>query len=137
VREPLPEPGPPFRAGDEVAFFPAEVSTAEDPGKLLLEYVVIDDVNDEAETFSGHFLSAPGDRFSQDVNNIVRRSPTYNRWRLAMEQATRAGHPLDDHEEKELRLRVLAEHPIHGGARFPHPLVGARRAAESSDISRR
>jgi hypothetical protein len=117
--EPLPNPGPPFRAGDEVAFFPAEISADDDPGWLRWDYAVIDQANQAAQTFTGHFVSSPEESFSQDLNNIVRRTANYYRWRAAIERG--------DADEVELRTHVLAEHPIHGGTRYPHALVAARR----------
>jgi hypothetical protein len=137
ARNPLPDPGPPFEVGDEVAFFPAEVSTPNDPGKLGFDYIVIDDIDEESETFGGHFVSAPSKRFDQDMNNIVRRTFTYYRWREAMQRAIAAGNAYNDPEEIDLRVRVLAEHPIHGGSAFPHPLVAARRNVASRDIHQR
>lgn len=125
--EPLPDPGPPFAVGDEVAFFPAEVSAIDDPGWFRWDYAVIDEVNEAAETFRGHFESEPTRPIAQDMNNIVRRTANYYRWRGAMERAIASGDFDRDEDEIDLRARVLAEHPIHGGTEFPHGLVVARR----------
>ncbi len=76
----LPEPGPPFRIGDEVAFFPAELDLPSDPSWLGWDFAVIDDVNADAESFGFHFASAPGARHSQGMENIVRRTPKYETW---------------------------------------------------------
>jgi hypothetical protein len=128
---PLPEAGPPFQVGDEVAFFPAEIAEPDDPGWFRWDYAVIDEVNEAAKTFRGHFLSKPGEKFAQDMNNIVRRTPNYSRWRAAMERVVAAGGQSTNQEEIELRARVLAEHPIHGGERFPHGLVVERRRSST------
>ena len=75
----LPEPGGPFRVGEHVAFFPAEV----DPGDMWFSWdeAVIDDVRPEAESLGFHLVSEPGVRHAQGMENIVRRSVYYRRWR--------------------------------------------------------
>lgn len=112
----FPRPGPPFRVDDEVAFFPAEVESPSDPGWLRWDFAVIDDVNGEAESFGFHFVSEPGVRHAQGMENIVRRTPTYDVWRAAFEAVLDAtGDSTVAHERTaDLRRRVLAEHPIHG-----------------------
>lgn len=112
----LPPPGLPFRIGDEIAFFPAEVESPSDPGWLRWDFAVIDDVNVEAETFGFHFVSEPGVRHAQGMENIVRRTPTYDLWRAAFEAVLNAtGDSNAAHQRTaDLRRRVLAEHPIHG-----------------------
>jgi hypothetical protein len=114
--EPWPEPGPPFRIGDELAFFPAELDLPSDPGWLRWDFAVIDDVNAEAESFGFHFASEPVGRHAQGMENIVRRTPNYETWRAAFEAALAVtGDPAAAHERThDLRRRVLAEHPIHG-----------------------
>jgi hypothetical protein len=133
----LPDAGPPFRPGDEVAFSPAEIASPDDPGWFWWEYAVIDDVTAAAQTFGGHYLSKSEDRFAQDMNNIVRHTTTYYRWREAMERALATGTENSDPEQQELRLMVLAEHPIHGGSEYPSPAVAARRASAARDIRAR
>ena len=93
---------------------------------------MIDDVNEAAESISFHFVGTPDARHAQGMENIVRRTPSYAAWRSAYTAAL-AGSPASvaHGETSELWLRVLAEHPIHGGSRFPHPAVAARRAAAS------
>jgi hypothetical protein len=135
VADPLPAPGPPFAVGDEVAFFPAEIATPEDPGWFRWDYAIIDDINEAARSFGFHFLSKPGVRYAQGFENIVRRTPRYDRWREAAERAVAdAGDWYDDPKARELWVEVLAEHPMHGGEEFPHPAVAERRAR---DIQRR
>ena len=135
MNDPLPPPGPPFAVGDEVAFFPAEFATPEDPGWLRWDYAVIDDVNEPASSFGFHFVSEPGVRHAQGMENIVRRTPTYEQWRAAFGRAAARGNDADgDPELRELWVRVLAEHPLHGGNEHPHPVVVAAR---SRDIHQR
>jgi len=112
----FPQPGPPFRIGDEVAFFPAEIESPSDPGWLRWGFAVIDDVNEEAESFGFHFVSEPGARHAQGMENIVRRTPNYESWRTAFEAVLSAtGDSAVAHERTAaLRRRVLVEHPIHG-----------------------
>jgi hypothetical protein len=132
---PLPAPGPPFEVGDEVAFFPAEIASPDDPGWLGWEFAAIDDINEAAESLGFHFVSEPNVRHAQGFENIVRRTPRYARWRSAFERAVAAGKdPNADPAVRELWLRVLAEHPVHGGSEYPHPAVAERR---SRDIARR
>jgi hypothetical protein len=111
-----PTPGPPFRVGDEIAFFPAEVESPSDPGWLTRDFAVIEDVNEAAESFGFHFVSEPGVRYAQGMENIVRRTPTYDAWRAAFEAAFDVtGDSTVAHDRTaDLRRRVLAEHPIHG-----------------------
>src|SRR4051812_15950623 len=97
--EPLPERGPPFRAGDEVAFFSAVIASLDDPHHLRTDYAVIDEVDEESGTFQGHFMSDPR-RFGQDMENIVRRSPAYDRWRSAVERAIAEGRDPDEDAEQ-------------------------------------
>jgi hypothetical protein len=111
---PAPEPGPPFEVGERVAFFPAEIG----PTSMWLawDYAVIDDINEAAEDFGFHFVSEPGVRHAQDFENIARCTPTYEAWRTAWTDAysrTR-DEALADRETEHLRIRVMAEHPIHG-----------------------
>jgi hypothetical protein len=131
TNDPLPQPGPAFRVGDEVAFFPAVVSVPDDPGWLRWDYAVIDDVREAAESVGFHFVSEPGVRHAQGMENIVRRTEAYARWRSAYEAALAAGADADgDPLIEALRTRVLAEHPIHGGGTSPHPAVAAARSRD-------
>ena len=127
----LPEPGPPFRKGDEVAFFPAEIESPEDPGWLRWDYAVIEDVNQAAQSLGFHFVATPNARQAQGMENVVRRTPAYAAWRSAFEAAlATTNDPGDAHARtRELWVRVLAEHPIHGGSTFPHPAVASRRVS--------
>jgi hypothetical protein len=115
TRDPsLPPPGPPFRVGETVAFFPAEIGPTS--GWLRWSHAVIEDINEDAESFGFHFVDTPDERHAQGFENIVRVPPNYLAWRSAWEQAfARSG---DEHEADrttyDLWLRVLAEHPIHG-----------------------
>lgn len=131
--EPLPQPGPPFRIGEEIAFFPAEFETLEDPGWLRWDYAVIADIDEPAGSIGFYFLATPHARHAQGMENIVRRTAGYLAWRSAFEAALAAtGDPTKAHAQThELWVRVMAEHPIHGGSRFPHAVVAARRAAAS------
>lgn len=133
--DPLPPPGPPFAAGDEVAFFPAEIDIPGDLGWLGWDYAVIDEVDAPAQSFDFHFVSTPDVRHAQGFENVVRRSARYEEWRAAFKQVLDAGKdPYADPGVTELMARVLAEHPIYGGSEYPHALVADRR---SSDIRRR
>jgi hypothetical protein len=119
ARELLPAPGPPFQIGEEVAFFPAEIGPTSN--WLRLDYAVIDDINDDAESFGFHFVGEPGVRHAQGYENIVRRTPNYEAWRSAWEKAfaRTTDERIADSETEPLRLRVLAEHPIHGARLGP------------------
>src|SRR3712207_5430717 len=57
------EPGPPFRVGETVAFFPAEIG----PTSVWLKWdlAVIDDIKEEAQSFGFHFVGEPGVRHGQ------------------------------------------------------------------------
>ena len=73
--EPLPPPGPPFRIGEHVAMFPAIVAPrVEGPASVYLDWdeMVIDDINEAAESFGFHFVSKPDVRYGQGFENIVR-----------------------------------------------------------------
>jgi hypothetical protein len=50
----LPPPGPPFQVGEEVAFFPAEIGPTSN--WLRWDFAVIDDIDEDAESFGFHFL---------------------------------------------------------------------------------
>lgn len=111
-----PTPGPPFQVGDEIAFFSVSIANPDDLGWLRWEYAVIDDINPAAESFGFHFVSEPGKRWAQGMENIVRRSPAYYRWREAFEAvlaATGDQRKADD-ATMELHRLVVAEHPIYG-----------------------
>jgi hypothetical protein len=56
----LQRAGPPFRIGDEVAFFPAEVESRSDPRRLRWDFVVIDDIDEGSELLSFHCVFKPG-----------------------------------------------------------------------------
>ena len=109
-------PGPPFRVGERVAFFPAVIGPTSD--WLQFEDAVIDRIDSNAESFQFHFVTEPEPwpRHSQGLENIVRLSTAYRAWRSAWEAAlARTGdEKAADRETEELRLNVLAEHPIHG-----------------------
>src|SRR5437867_4316441 len=80
----LPEPGPPFRVGERVAF----AATVIGPTRLWLDWeeVVIVDLDDEAKTFGFRHVSEVDDaRHAQDLENIVRVTPNYRAWRTAWE----------------------------------------------------
>ena len=123
---PLPEPGGPFRVGEHVAFFPAEI----DPGDMWFSWdeAVIDDVRPEAESFGFHFVSEPEVRRAQGMENIVRRSVYYRRWRRVVTEAlARTNDAASAFEAaKPWWVRVLADHPLHGstGSRR-HPALPA------------
>jgi hypothetical protein len=92
---------------------------------------VIDDINERAESFGFHFLSEPDVRHAQGFESIVRRTPRYERWRSAFERAlAERRDPNSDAEITDLWVRVLAEHPLHGGSERPHPAVAERRSHE-------
>ncbi len=112
----LPAAGPPFQAGEHVVFFPAVFADVSDPIWASWEEAVIDDINEAAETFGFHFVSDPGTRHAQGLENVVRPTPNYRAWRAAWDFAfARTGDDrLADAETRSLWLRVLAEHPIHG-----------------------
>ena len=119
--EPLPPPGPPFHVGDHVAMFPAVVAPrVEGPASVYLDWdeMVIDDVNEGAQSFGFHFVSEPGVRKAQGFENIVRINDTYRVWRATWEDAyARTGSTqAADAESRALWLRVLAEHPLHGSS---------------------
>jgi hypothetical protein len=110
----LPTARPPFQVGERVAFFPAVLGPA--ANWLRWDFAVIDDINEAAETFGFHFVGEPGVRHAQGLEKIVRPTPAYEAWRVAWDKAF--GRSQDEGialaETKELWLRVLAEHPIHG-----------------------
>jgi hypothetical protein len=110
----LPEPGPPFLVGEGIAFFPAELGPTS--RWLAWDFAVIDDIDYEAETCGFHFVGEPDRRVAQGMENIVRRIQNYDVWRAAWEAAfARSGdESTADRATHDLRLRVLAEHPIHG-----------------------
>jgi hypothetical protein len=110
----LPAPGPPFAIGEHVVFIPAVLGP---PSMWLkLDEAVIDDIDEEAESFTFHFVSQPGVPAAQGLENVARANDTYRAWREAFESALAKsgdeGHA--DEETGDLWLRVLAEHPIHG-----------------------
>jgi hypothetical protein len=110
----LPEPGDPFQIGETVAFFPAEFGPTSP--WLGMGYAVIEGINADAETCEFRSVEAPFESFGQGMENIVRPSASYLAWRAAWEAAfERTGSEEEADEETEhLRVRVLAEHPIHG-----------------------
>jgi len=114
--DPLPTPGSPFEVADEIALFPVQISSRDDPGWLGRDYAGIDDINERAETFGFHFVSDPGTRRAQGMENIVGRTPSYYAWRAAYEAAlAAAGDPkVAMRETQGLARRVVAEHPIYG-----------------------
>lgn len=122
-RELLPLPGPPFQIGDEIAFYPAEIGPTSN--WLRWDFAVIDDINEGAESFGFHFVSEPGVRHAQGFENIVRRTPNYEAWRSRWEDAfaRTQDERAADLEAHRLWLRVLAEHPIHGGRLYRHPAL--------------
>jgi hypothetical protein len=119
----LPSQGPPFQVGEEVAFFPAEIGPTSK--WLRWDYAVIDDINEGAESFGFHFVSQPDVRHAQGFENIVRRTPNYEAWRSAWEEAFARSkdEAHSDRDTHALWLRVLAEHPIHGGRLHRHPVL--------------
>jgi hypothetical protein len=99
--------------------FPAIVAPrVEGPASVYLDWdeMVIDDINEAAESFGFHFVSKPDVRYGQGFENIVRVNDSYRAWRAAWEDAyARTGSATSaDNESRELWLRVLAEHPLHG-----------------------
>jgi hypothetical protein len=109
-------PGPPFRVGERVAFFPTVIGPTSN--WLRFEDAIIDKISTKAESFDFHFVSEPEPktRHAQGLENIVRRSAAYEVWRSAWEAAfARTGdEQTADRETEKLRVKVLAEHPIHG-----------------------
>lgn len=125
---PLPGPGEPFSVGEHVAFFPAEI----DPGEMWLSWdeAVIDEVRPGAQSFGFHFVSEPDVRHGQGMENIVRRTVYYRRWRrVATEALARTNNAAAAFEAaKPWWIRVLAEHPLHGSASSRrHPALPAAR----------
>ena len=122
----LPSAGPPFKVGEHVAMFPAVVApSVAGPESVYLDWdeMVIDNINRPAESFGFHFVSEPGVRHGQGFENIVRANETYRAWRMVWLAAwERTGsNGVADRESRDLWLRLLAEHPIHGSAgRFRH-----------------
>ncbi len=123
AERPLPSPGPPFHIGERVAFFPAVIGPTSN--WLQLDYAVIDDIDEPAESFGFHFVGEPGVHHAQGLENVVRPSVNYDAWRFAWEAAfARTSDESAAHAEtKELWLRVLAEHPIHGSDVDRHPAL--------------
>src|SRR5262245_15877543 len=78
-------PGPPFRVGEEVAFFPAVIGPTSD--WLRMGFAVIDDIDAKAESFGFHFIGSPNERHAQGLENIVRRDALYDEWRSAWDAA--------------------------------------------------
>jgi hypothetical protein len=107
--------------GETVAFFPAEIGPTSN--WLKWDLAVIEDIDEEAQSFGFHFVSEPGVRHAQGFENIVRPTSNYRAWRAAWEDAYGRTHDerLADAEAETLWLRVLAEHPIHGGVVDRHP----------------
>jgi len=112
----LPAPGPPFRVGETIAFFPAEVG----PTSLWLAWddAVIEEISAEAQSFRFHFVSEPGVRRGQGLENVVRKTANYDAWTATWKREfERTGsEEAADAAAHELWLRVLAEHPMHGSA---------------------
>jgi hypothetical protein len=84
---------------------------------LNWEHAVILDVDARAETVGFRFVSeAQSVRHAQGMENIVRISPNYRMWRAAWDEvyARARDEAAADREVKDLWMRVLAEHPIHG-----------------------
>jgi hypothetical protein len=111
----MPEPGPPFRVGERVAFAPTVIG----PTRMWLawEEAVILRVDQEAVTFEFRHISEPeGARHSQGLENVVRVTDNYRAWRSAWEAsfAKSGDEATADRENANLWLRVLAEHPMHG-----------------------
>jgi hypothetical protein len=124
----LPEPGPPFRVGESIGFFPAELGPTS--RWLAWGYAVIDVVNEEAETCGFHFVDDPGRFASQGMENIARRTATYDAWRAAWQVAFASSEDeaAADQATNDLWLRVLAEHPIHGPTLGRHNSTPRQRA---------
>lgn len=117
--ESLPPAGPPFEVGGHVAMFPAVIAPrVKGPASVYLDWdeMVIDDIDEAAESFGFHFVSEPGVRHAQGFENIVRRTENYEAWRASwLETYKRTGsEETADSAARQLWLRVLAEHPIHG-----------------------
>jgi hypothetical protein len=106
--------GPPFQVGEEVAFFPAEIGPTSN--WLRMDYAVIDDLNEEAESFGFHFVGTPNKRHAQGLENIVRRDALYDAWRAAWEDiyARTGDETAADDGTDDLWYRIVAQHPIHG-----------------------
>ncbi len=121
VDQSLPTPGPAFQVGEQVAFFPAVIGPTSP--WLRLDFAVIDDIDIAAESFGFHFVGEPGVRHAQGFENIVRRTPNYEAWRSAWKDAfdRTQDEAIADRDTDALWLRVLAEHPIHGGQLYRHP----------------
>jgi hypothetical protein len=119
----LPPPGPPFTVGETVAFFPAEIGPTSN--WLRLDYAVIEALDERAESFTFHFVGQPNEHGAQGSENIVRRSDHYFAWRsLWQEVFARTGdETVADRETRQLWLRVLAEHPLHGSRMDRHPAL--------------
>jgi hypothetical protein len=100
--------------GETVAFFPAEIGPTSP--WLAMDHAVIDQIDYEAESFRGHSVDNPAEVVGQGFENVVRVSPAYHEWRAAWESTfERTGdEQVADSETESLRLKVLAEHPIHG-----------------------
>lgn len=113
-RDGLPEPGQPFHVGESIGFFPAELGPTS--RWLAWGYAVIDDIDDEAQTCGFHFVDDPSRRLSQGMENIARRTASYDAWRAGWEAAFAASgdEGTADDATHDLWLHVLAEHPIHG-----------------------
>ena len=92
------------------------------------DLAVIDDIDAAAQSVGFHFVSDPGSRHAQGFENIVRPSDSYRAWRAAWEAAfERTGdEQAADAETRRLWIRVIAEHPIHGGTEYPHPALPPR-----------
>ncbi len=114
-----PQPGPPFRIGEHVVMFPAVVAPDRPgPGSVYLDWdeMVIDDIDESAESFGFHFVSEPGVRSGQGFENVVRADETYRSWRSAWLAAWEqtGSEAAANRETEELRLRVMAGQPIYG-----------------------
>jgi len=99
--------------------FPAIIGPAiAGPETAYLDWdeMIIDDINTAAESFGFHFVSQPGVRHAQGLENVVRVNETYRAWRSAWLAAWERTSSVEaaDRESREFWLRVLAEHPIHG-----------------------
>lgn len=99
--------------------FPAVFAPAvSGPQSQYLDWdeMIIDDIDRPAESFGFHFVSQPGVRHAQGLENIVRVNETYRAWRMTWLAAWErtASNEAADRESWDLWLAVLAEHPIHG-----------------------
>ena len=87
----LPDPGPPFKVGDRVAFG----RTVLGPTSMWLKWeeAEILDVNAASETVGFRFVTDADDvRHAQGMETIVRVTPNYRTWRAAWDEAyARAG----------------------------------------------